>query len=664
MKRRGVVLVIVLIVVSVLALAAYTFAELMVVERKAIDAVGNQTQARMLAESGGDYVRTLIQSVPLELDTLGGLYDNPTLFQGIEVGAGDGASGGQRLSVVSRTFDAQGLPIGVRFGLEDESAKLNVNALAAIEDQSPGTGLAMLMGLPGMTQDIADAILDFVDADDIPRELGAEIEYYGALSPPVIPANGQLDSIDQLLLVRGMSPALLYGLDQDRSGLVDASEQAGVAAGSIDNSTGEMALGWAPFLTVYSRESIMAPDGTPKIDLNMNDLQTLYSQLNTLVGADMAGFIIAYRQNGPYQNQSQNQNSNQNSNTAGGTGSTGTSGVGGVTGGAVGGTTGGGTTGGGSIGGGTAGGGTSAGGGNTSSGGGNTSSGGGRGTTTGGNSGNTGGGNTGGGNTGGGNTGGGNTGGGNTGGSTGSSGVISLGGGTSGGTSGGMSGTGTTGSNQQSGQQQSGQQVQGEAMNGRLPDMTVAARQQIGSLIDLVGAQVQVQFPDAQQAVVVNSPLGQDLVSMATQLPRLLDYVTVAGDQRPGRINVNEAPAAVLRGLPGLSVDLLPTILDQRSLLGGDDSLRHPTWLLTTGLVTVDQMKTLYPYLNGGGSVYRAQVYGIVEGRQITSRIEMIWDGSDGSGRILSWRDLTPLGRGLPVDLLGIGMTTGTGSSP
>ena len=37
------------------------------------------------------------------------------------------------------------------------------------------------MGLPGMTEDVADAILDWLDTDDEPRELGAEIEYYSGL---------------------------------------------------------------------------------------------------------------------------------------------------------------------------------------------------------------------------------------------------------------------------------------------------------------------------------------------------------------------------------------------------------------------------------------------------------------------------------------------------
>ena len=46
----------------------------------------------------------------------------------------------------------------------------------------------MLMGLPGMTDDMADAILDWIDADDTPREQGAESDFYGSLDHGYAPA--------------------------------------------------------------------------------------------------------------------------------------------------------------------------------------------------------------------------------------------------------------------------------------------------------------------------------------------------------------------------------------------------------------------------------------------------------------------------------------------
>src|SRR5579872_6169276 len=50
--RSGTVLVIVLIVVALLALGAYTFAEFMTIEAKATATFGREVQARALADSG------------------------------------------------------------------------------------------------------------------------------------------------------------------------------------------------------------------------------------------------------------------------------------------------------------------------------------------------------------------------------------------------------------------------------------------------------------------------------------------------------------------------------------------------------------------------------------------------------------------------------------
>jgi hypothetical protein len=134
----------------------------------------------------------------------------------------------------------------------------------------------------------------------------------------------------------------------------------------------------------------------------------------------------------------------------------------------------------------------------------------------------------------------------------------------------------------------------------------------------------------------------------------------VSGDSAlPGKVNVNQAPPAVLRGMPGMSQTILDGIMASRELLGDSSDQRHPTWMLTQGIVTLDEMKELFPYLTGGGVVFRGQVYGVLDARQTTSRLDVIWDGSSGVGRILFWRDMTPLGRGVSPELLGLGLDTG-----
>ena len=46
----------------------------------------------------------------------------------------------------------------------------------------------------------ADAILDWIDEDEEARPFGAEAEYYNALATSYSPANGPLQSVEELLL--------------------------------------------------------------------------------------------------------------------------------------------------------------------------------------------------------------------------------------------------------------------------------------------------------------------------------------------------------------------------------------------------------------------------------------------------------------------------------
>jgi len=58
---------------------------------------------------------------------------------------------------------------------------------------------------------LVDAILDWRDADDNAREYGAEEEFYQSFEPPRHCRNGDFETVEELLLVNGMSPEILYG---------------------------------------------------------------------------------------------------------------------------------------------------------------------------------------------------------------------------------------------------------------------------------------------------------------------------------------------------------------------------------------------------------------------------------------------------------------------
>jgi DNA uptake protein ComE-like DNA-binding protein len=131
------------------------------------------------------------------------------------------------------------------FGVEDEGAKLNINT-------APATTLLML---PGMTPEVADAIVDWRDQDDTPSPYGAENEYYGSLQPPYRAKNAPFDTVEELLLVKGVTPELLYGLDANRNGLLDEEEEAaagrtGLGITSSLSAANDGSRGWLPFLSV------------------------------------------------------------------------------------------------------------------------------------------------------------------------------------------------------------------------------------------------------------------------------------------------------------------------------------------------------------------------------------------------------------------------------
>src|SRR5438876_360021 len=73
----------------------------------------------------------------------------------------------------------------------------------------------------------------------------AQSDYYSALSPSYLAKNGPLDTLEELLLVRGVTAQLLLGNDRNRNGQFDPDENDG---------SGALNPGWASYLTVYSRE--------------------------------------------------------------------------------------------------------------------------------------------------------------------------------------------------------------------------------------------------------------------------------------------------------------------------------------------------------------------------------------------------------------------------
>src|SRR5262245_20192976 len=280
-RRRGVVLLAVLIIVVLLTLAAYKYNDWMLAEARATESSIKANQARAFAASGVQYVAALLAAGGEQASNP---WDNPEQFQNIEVPTGGQNPRTGRFSVFSvrSPDDVAAGNTGVRYGVTCEAGKINLNAILALDKNKGDAGKKLLMALPNMTEDIADAILDWLDPDDTPRVNGAENDYYTGLDPPYRCKNGPLDSLEELLLVKGVTPELLFGNDRNRNGVIDA-----------DEGDGDADLGWQAYLTIYSRELNVDPENKPRIFLNNADISATQERLKLAVGEELALYIGA-----------------------------------------------------------------------------------------------------------------------------------------------------------------------------------------------------------------------------------------------------------------------------------------------------------------------------------------------------------------------------------
>jgi general secretion pathway protein K len=95
-----------------------------------------------------------------------------------------------------------------RVDIQDESGKVNVNF--ASEEQL--RSLVEAIGISKPDSDIiTDSILDWKDPDNLSHLNGAENDYYETLNPPYKAKNGTITSMEELLLIRGITPEYFYG---------------------------------------------------------------------------------------------------------------------------------------------------------------------------------------------------------------------------------------------------------------------------------------------------------------------------------------------------------------------------------------------------------------------------------------------------------------------
>jgi general secretion pathway protein K len=123
----------------------------------------------------------------------------------------------------------------ITYTIRDENGKISINSA------SKGT-LNKLLAYSGVSEKleqdtISDSILDWIDPNKNHRLNGAEDDYYRTQSPSYYAKNGKIETLDELLKIRGITDEILYGSSEE-----DDEDKA--------------YKGIAQFLTVYKVKSI------------------------------------------------------------------------------------------------------------------------------------------------------------------------------------------------------------------------------------------------------------------------------------------------------------------------------------------------------------------------------------------------------------------------
>ncbi|HTY60723.1 MAG TPA: general secretion pathway protein GspK [Acidobacteriota bacterium] len=159
-----------------------------------------------------------------------------------------------------------------RVDIQDESGKINLNIVSAEQMHA----LAEAIGIPQEDADIiVDSILDWRDSDKLTRLNGAEDDYYQTMNPPYKAKNGRFDTVEELLLVRGITPTYFYGYPER----------------TVDNTV-VYRYGLSRYFTVYSNRN--------QININFAPLPVLLSIPG--MPADAAKMIYERRLVKPFKN--------------------------------------------------------------------------------------------------------------------------------------------------------------------------------------------------------------------------------------------------------------------------------------------------------------------------------------------------------------------------
>ena len=178
------------------------------------------------------------------------------------------------------------------FSIMDEAGKLNLNTVQANQ----------LINLPGMDEDSAQSITNWASGNGTGG--GSDSSDYNQLPEPYDCKHAKFETVEELLLIDNQShsmvnPAMLFGLDQNRDGVVSQTERNSPPVNNNSNASVtqdpiyDLNRGIFDYLTCYSVEPNTASDGSARIDVNSTNTQPLQQYLTKTLGQSAGMQIMA-----------------------------------------------------------------------------------------------------------------------------------------------------------------------------------------------------------------------------------------------------------------------------------------------------------------------------------------------------------------------------------
>ncbi len=195
--RTGSVLILVVWTIALLSVLAVSVGSRCAFALGLTERMEQDLRASYIAAAGVQYaVQVLAMDKQASSDGLSDVWANSESLLSRQ------AFGGGTFTISAPSTD----PSSVRYGLIDQERFLNLNTatpemLVRLLSHTSGAKLPEALT-------IADAILDWRDEDGDAHPSGAEDSYYLGLSPSYECKDAPFESVEELLLVRGMTPAI------------------------------------------------------------------------------------------------------------------------------------------------------------------------------------------------------------------------------------------------------------------------------------------------------------------------------------------------------------------------------------------------------------------------------------------------------------------------